>query len=404
MKNIFKSVFSFAFIVAIVIGSSFILTSATDKELLNYISPLYETLYYINNYFYEINKVDFNNVIESAVDGMVKGLGDEFSYYIPVENQTQQRIEMEGQYGGLGIEVTNDPNGIKIISPFYGTPAWKVGLQPNDLIIAIDDKPVSEMQYMEAINMMRGTPGTEVKLKIKRGDEILDVVIVREVIRIVPVKSSLINYNDKQYGYVLITKFNEPVPDELQKALKKIYNSDIQGLIIDLRNNPGGLLDVAIQVSNMFLDSGRIIVYVKDRKGTIVEKYVSKGTNLPSVPITVLVNNGSASASEIVAAALRDNGKAVLIGQNTFGKGSVQRGFPLSNGGTVYLTIAHYNTPNGQDIHKVGLKPDIEVVETTDTKTKVDAKVYTLTDIDVNINDPVISKALEYLSKSKNED
>ncbi len=401
MKNIFKSTFSFAFIVAIVIGSSFILTSATDKELLNYISPLYETLYYINNYFYEINKVDFNNVIESAIDGMVKGLGDEFSYYIPVENQTQQRIEMEGQYGGLGIEVTNDPNGIKIISPFYGTPAWKVGLQPNDLIIAIDDKPVSEMQYMEAINKMRGAPGTEVKLKIKRGDEILDVVIVREVIRIVPVKSSVINYNDKQYGYVLITRFNEPVPDEFQKALKKIYNSDIQGLIIDLRNNPGGLLDVAIQVSNMFLDSGRIIVYVKDRKGTIVEKYVSKGTNLPSVPITVLVNNGSASASEIVAAALRDNGKAVLIGQNTFGKGSVQRGFPLSNGGTVYLTIAHYNTPNGQDIHKIGLKPDIEVEEATDTKIKVDAKVYTLTDIDVDIEDPVISKALEYLSNPK---
>jgi carboxyl-terminal processing protease len=253
---------------------------------------------------------------------------------------------------------------------------------------------------MEAVNKMRGKPGTSVKLTIKRGNEIIEVTIVREIIQIIPVKSGITEYKNKKIGYVLLTKFNEPVPNELQKALRKLYDKQVDALILDLRNNPGGLLDVAIHVANQFLDPGNVIVSVKDRDGKITERYISQGNNYPKVPMVVLINNGSASASEIVAAALKENKRAVLIGQKTFGKGSVQRGFPLSNGGTVFLTIAHYLTPSGKDIHKVGIEPNIKVEETqgsTNTSRKLDAKTYTLTEIEVDQNDPVVKVALDYL-------
>lgn len=402
MRSIFKGILSYVFLAIVVIASSMILSSASDKELLNYISPLYETLYRINHNYYDIKNVNFNKLIDYAIDGMIKGLGDDFSYYYPPSQMTEQQIEMEGQYGGLGIEVTYDSENkaVKVVSPMYGTPAWRAGLQPGDLIIGIDDQPVSEMEYMEAVNKMRGKPGTSVKLTIKRGNEIIEVTIVREIIQIIPVKSGITEYKNKKIGYVLLTKFNEPVLNELQKALRKLYDNQIDALILDLRNNPGGLLDVAIHVANQFLDAGNVIVSVKDRDGKITERYISQGNNYPKVPMVVLINNGSASASEIVAAALKENKRAVLIGQKTFGKGSVQRGFPLSNGGTVFLTIAHYLTPSGKDIHKVGIEPNIKVEETqgsTNTSRKLDAKTYTLTEIEVDQNDPVVKVALDYL-------
>lgn len=402
MRSIFKGILSYVFLAIVVIASSMILSGASDKELLNYISPLYETLYRINYNYYDIKNVNFNKLIDSAIDGMIKGLGDDFSYYYPPSQMTEQQIEMEGQYGGLGIEVTYDSENkaVKVVSPMYGTPAWRAGLQPGDLIIGIDDQPVSEMEYMEAVNKMRGKPGTSVKLTIKRGNEIIEVTIVREIIQIIPVKSGITEYKNKKIGYVLLTKFNEPVPNELQKALRKLYDKQVDALILDLRNNPGGLLDVAIHVANQFLDPGNVIVSVKDRDGKITERYISQGNNYPKVPMVVLINNGSASASEIVAAALKENKRAVLIGQKTFGKGSVQRGFPLSNGGTVFLTIAHYLTPSGKDIHKVGIEPNIKVEEaqgSTNTSRKLDAKTYTLTEIEVDQNDPVVKVALDYL-------
>ncbi|MCX7653582.1 MAG: S41 family peptidase [Fervidobacterium sp.] len=403
MKDVVKGILSYIFVAIIVVTSSMILSGASDTQLLNYLSPLYETLYRINAHYYEINKVNFDKLIDSAIDGMVKGLNDDFSYYYPASQMTEQQIEMEGQYGGLGIEVTydSDNKAVKVISPMYGTPAWRAGLQPGDLIIGINDQPVSEMEYMEAVNKMRGKPGTEVKLTIKRGKDIIEVKIIREIIQIIPVKTGVTNYNGRKVGYILLTKFNEPVPGELQKALKRLYDQQIEALILDLRNNPGGLLDVAIQVANYFLDAGKIIVSVKDRNGKITDRYVSQGNNYPKVPIAVLVNNGSASASEIVAAALKDNNRAILVGQRTFGKGSVQRGFPLSNGGTVFLTIAHYLTPLGKDIHKVGIEPNIPVQESTNTSRKVEAKAYTLTEMEVDTNDPVIKAALENITKNQ---
>lgn len=403
MKGISKSFFSYVFIALVVVVSSIILSGASDIQVLNYISPLYETLYRINYDYYGIKEVDYNKIIDSAIDGMVKGLGDDFSYYYPPSQMQEQQIEMEGQYGGLGIEVTYDSENraVKVVSPMYGTPAWQAGMEAGDLIIGIDDQAVSEMEYMEAVNKMRGKPGSEIKLTVKRGNDILEIKLIREVIQIVPVKSGTTTYNGKKVGYILLTKFNEPVPGEIEKALRKLYDEKIDMLILDLRNNPGGLLDVAIKVSNYFLDGGKIIVSVKDRNGNTIDKYDSQGnnySNYPKVPMAVLVNNGSASASEIVAAALKENGRAILVGQNTFGKGSVQRGFPLSNGGTVFLTIAHYLTPSGKDIHKVGIKPNI-VVEETATTRKDEAKSYTLTEIGVDVQDPVIKAAINELLK-----
>lgn len=404
MKNILRGVFSYVFVTAVVIISSLVLSGASDTQLINYLSPIYEALYRINNDYYDIKSVKFDKLIDSAIDGLVKGLGDDFSYYYPASRQQEQMIEMEGQYGGLGIEVTYDSENraVKVISPMYGTPAWRAGLQAGDLIIGIDDQPVSEMEYMEAINKMRGKPGTEVKLTIKRGKEIFEVTIVREIIQIIPVKFGIATYNNsKKIGYILITKFNEPVPTELQKALRKLYDQKIDALLIDLRNNPGGLLNIVVEVANYFLEPGRLIVSVKDRNGRITDKYVSRGSNYPNLPLAVLINNGSASASEILAAALKENKRAILVGQRTFGKGSVQRGFPLSNGGTLYLTIAHYITPAGNDIHKVGIEPDVVVQEATSTERKIDAKKYTLSEIDVDLNDPVIKVAIEKVLKLK---
>lgn len=403
MKNILKGVFSYVFVTAVVIISSLVLSGASDTQLINYLSPIYEALYRINNDYYDIKSVKFDKLIDSAIDGLVKGLGDDFSYYYPASRQKEQMIEMEGQYGGLGIEVTYDSENraVKVISPMYGTPAWRAGLQAGDLIIGIDDQPVSEMEYIEAINKMRGKPGTKVKLTIKRGKEIFEITIVREIIQIIPVKFGIANYNNKKIGYILITKFNEPVPTELQKALRKLYDQKIDALLVDLRNNPGGLLNIVVEAANYFLEPGRLIVSVKDRNGRITDKYVSRGSNYPNVPLAVLINNGSASASEILAAALKENKRAILVGQRTFGKGSVQRGFPLSNGGTLYLTIAHYITPAGNDIHKVGIEPDFVVQEATSTERKVDAKKYTLSEIDVDLNDPVIKVAIEKVLKLK---
>ncbi|HRB91374.1 MAG TPA: S41 family peptidase, partial [Fervidobacterium sp.] len=276
MKGMLKSTFSYVFIALVVVVSSVILSGASDIQVLNRISPLYETLYRINYDYYGIKDVDYDKIIDSAIDGMVKGLGDDFSYYYPPSQMQEQQIDMEGQYGGLGIEVTYDSENmaVKVVSPMYGTPAWQAGMQAGDLIIGIDDQPVAEMEYMEAVNKMRGKPGSEIKLTVKRGNDIIEIKLIREVIQIVPVKSGTTIYNNKKVGYILLTKFNEPVPAEFEKALKKLYDQKIDMLILDLRNNPGGLLDVAVRVANYFLDAGKIIVSVKDRNGNITDKYV----------------------------------------------------------------------------------------------------------------------------------
>ncbi|ABR30098.1 peptidase S41 [Thermosipho melanesiensis] len=392
-----------SFILFGVFLTSIFLSGATEKTFQEHLTPLAETLYYILNYYYDMDNVDVNKVIDYGIDGLIKGLGDDFSYYYNVELFKEREIENKGEYGGLGIEVTYDPDAraIKIISPMYGTPAWKAGLKAGDLIISIDGTPVKDISYLDAVNMMRGEPGTIVKLTVLRNDEILEFKIKREIIKITPVKYGFVETEMGRIGYVRLTQFNQPSSKKLEEALQKIYDKGVTALIFDLRDNPGGYLDSAIDVASMFLESGKLIVTVEPRVGQ-VERYVSKGNNFQNVPVVILVNGGSASASEIVTGALKENNRAVIIGERTFGKGSVQQGFPLSNGGMVYITIAHYKTPSGNDIHKVGIEPNIFV---TGDATKVEHERvvvdYTKEFTEVDTNDPYIKRALEYLLEGK---
>lgn len=397
-----KRFITIALLLALVLVGSMILTGATSNETLEKAMPLVETLYYMLNYYYGIDNVNVDKVIDYGIDGLIKGLGDDFSYYYNEEIYQEQSIENKGEYGGLGIEVTYDSEfkAIKVISPMYGTPAWRAGLKAGDLIIQIDSTPVKNVTYLEAVNMMRGEPGTKVKLTIIRGEEVLNFEIVREVIKIIPVKYGYINSEIGRIGYVRLTKFNEPSATKLEEILKKVYEKGVVALIFDLRDNPGGYLDSAIEIGSMFLDAGKLIVTVEPRVGA-VERYESKGNNFPKVPLVVLVNGGSASASEIITGALKDHNRAIIIGQKTFGKGSVQSGFPLSNGGVAYITIAHYKTPSGKDIHKIGIEPDIFVSNESTQVQHEEVVDYTKEFTEVDVEDPYIKRALQYIIEKK---
>lgn len=279
----------------------------------------------------------------------------------------------------------------------YGTPAWRTGLKAGDRIVTIDDEPVSEMTYMEAVRKLRGQPGTTVRIKVLREnvESLLSFEIVREVIQIIPVKHAFIETSKGRIGYTLITRFGAKTSQEMAEALDDIFSKGIKGLIIDLRDNPGGYLNSAIEVASYFIDNG-IIVKTKNAYG-VEEVYESKGNNYPNIPMVVLVNGGSASAAEILTGALKDHQIARVVGTKTFGKGSVQTGFPLNNGGTLYLTTAHYMTPSGKDIHRIGIEPDVFVEESTDVSHESVVIDYTKKVIDVNTEDPFIIKGLETL-------
>lgn len=385
---------------AAVVAISWLLSAAvTPKEVNTALEPFYQTLSYILNTYYEKDEIDLNKLMDYAIDGLVKGLGDDFSYYENPESTEEKQIELEGEYGGLGIEVTYDSEykAIKVISPMYGTPAWRTGLKAGDRIVTIDDEPVSEMTYMEAVRKLRGQPGTTVRIKVLREnvESLLSFEIVREVIQIIPVKHAFIETSKGRIGYTLITRFGAKTSQEMAEALDDIFSKGIKGLIIDLRDNPGGYLNSAIEVASYFIDNG-IIVKTKNAYG-VEEVYESKGNNYPNIPMVVLVNGGSASAAEILTGALKDHQIARVVGTKTFGKGSVQTGFPLNNGGTLYLTTAHYMTPSGKDIHRIGIEPDVFVEESTDVSHESVVIDYTKKIIDVNTEDPFIIKGLETL-------
>ncbi|AJC72880.1 peptidase S41 [Pseudothermotoga hypogea DSM 11164 = NBRC 106472] len=395
-----KNVFVVVTVGVVVLLTAWLLSGAvTPKDVDKALTPFYQTLSYILNAYYERDSIDLNKLIDSAIDGLVKGLGDDFSYYEGPEEVEEKQIEMEGEYGGLGIEVTYDSEykAVKVIAPMYGTPAWRAGLKPGDRIVSIDDQPVSEMQYMEAVRKLRGQPGTQVKIKVLREgvQELLTFEIVREVIRIVPVKHAYIETQKGRVGYVMITRFGAKTTQEMASALDEIFEKGVQGILLDLRNNPGGYLNSAIDVASFFVDKG-IIVKTRNAYG-VEEVYESKGNKYPNVPVVILVNKGSASASEIVTGALKDNNVAKIVGQTTFGKGSVQTGFPLANGGTLYLTTARYMTPSGKDIHRIGIEPDVVVEEENEKPRETLVYDYTKKIVEVNLEDPFIAKGLETL-------
>jgi carboxyl-terminal processing protease len=395
-----KNVFVVVAVGIVVLLTTWLLTGAvTPKDVDKALTPFYQTLSYILNAYYERDNINLNKLIDSAIDGLVKGLGDDFSYYEAAEEVEEKQIEMEGQYGGLGIEVTYDSEykAVKVIAPMYGTPAWRAGLKPGDRIVSIDDQPVSEMQYMEAVRKLRGQPGTKVKIKVLREgvQELLTFEIVREVIQIVPVKYAYVETQKGRIGYIIITRFGAKTSQEMASALDEIFQKGVQGILLDLRNNPGGYLNSAIDVASYFVDKG-VIVKTRNAYG-VEEVYESKGNKYPNVPVVILVNKGSASASEIVVGALRDHNVAKIVGQRTFGKGSVQTGFPLANGGTLYLTTARYMTPSGKDIHRRGIEPDVVVEEESERPRETLVYDYTKKVVEVNLEDPFIAKGLEAL-------
>lgn len=311
------------------------------------------------NYVEEVNTQD---LIYGAIKGMLETL-DPHSSFLPPDVYKELQVETKGSFGGLGIEITIRDGILTIVSPIEDTPAFEAGLKAGDRIVMINDEPTKDMTLFEAVKKMRGKKGTKITLKIVREglEEPLEVTMTRAVIKIKSVKSELL---DKEFGYVRITQFQEDTDRELKKALKRLKEecpSGLKGLILDLRNNPGGLLDQAVSVSDEFLDSGKI-VYTDGRvKSQKMEFYAHPQQEHYDFPIIVLVNGGSASASEIVAGALQDHQRAVILGTQTFGKGSVQTIIPLDDGSGLKLTTAQYFTPSGRVIQAEGIKPDIVV-------------------------------------------
>lgn len=307
-----------------------------------------------------VEGVDDKSLIEDAIRGMLNGL-DPHSAYLNVSEFADLKIGTTGQFGGLGIEVGMENGFVKVISPIDDTPAARAGVQAGDLIIKLDDKQVKGMTLNEAVKIMRGKPNTDIRLTIVRQDEpkSLVITITREIIRVQSVKNRML---EPGYGYVRITNFQSRTATDLLKAISDLQKeATLEGLILDLRNNPGGVLTGAVKVSDAFINDG-LIVYTEGRIDDSSHRYpATPGDSLNGAPMVVLINGGSASASEIVAGALQDHNRAIIMGTKSFGKGSVQTIQELRNGSAVKLTTARYFTPNGRSIQARGIVPDIRL-------------------------------------------
>lgn len=352
-------------------------TPAQAKETADDTKSTYELLNLFGDVFERVRrdyveKVEDQKLIESAINGMLTSL-DPHSGYLNAKSFKEMQVQTKGEFGGLGIEVTMENGLVKVVSPIDDTPAFKAGIEAGDYISEIDDEPVMGLTLSEAVEKMRGAVGTDIKIKVLREglNEPLDVTITRDLIKIKSVRA----HSEDDVAYIRITSFSETTYDSLRRELeaqKKSIGKKLKGVVLDLRNNPGGLLDQAIAVSDAFLDQGEI-VSTRERDPLNTKRYSArKGDLADGLPIVVLINQGSASASEIVAGALKDHKRAVILGTKSFGKGSVQTVIPLQSNGAMRLTTARYYTPSGVSIQATGIEPDIKVepakVEVIDTK------------------------------------
>lgn len=309
-----------------------------------------------------VEQVDDSELVESAIRGMLESL-DPHSAFLVKEDYDELQESTQGEFGGLGIEISLENGLVKVIAPMDDTPAMKAGVKAGDLIIKLDDKPIKGMPLNKAVDLMRGKPGTDITLTILReGEEKpLLITITRDIIQIASVKSRVL---DEQFGYIRISNFQNATARDMVSKLQELHeeiDGPIRGLVLDLRNNPGGVLNAAVSVSDAFLEGG-IIVYTEGRTEDSRVKYAAKsGDILSGAPIIVLVNEGSASASEIVAGALQDHKRAVIMGNQTFGKGSVQTVVPVADDAAIKLTTARYYTPRGRSIQAEGIVPDIKL-------------------------------------------
>jgi carboxyl-terminal processing protease len=312
-----------------------------------------------------VNEVDQSKSMDAAINGLLQSL-DPYSAYMTPESFEGMQTETSGKFGGLGIEVGMESGVVKVITPIDDTPASKAGLKAGDYIVKINDTQVQGKSLMEAVDLMRGPVGSSIKITVRRVGikKALIFNITREIIQVQSVKSQLI---DNNIGYIRLTSFNENSSQQIKQKVNKLNkNDELKGYILDLRNNPGGLLSQAIKITDFFLENGEI-VSTKSRKTSENRKWFAKKGDLTNgKTLIVLINYGSASASEIVAGALKDHKRAIILGENSYGKGSVQSIIPLKNRGAIRLTIAKYYLPSGESISEVGVTPDIEVVESLD--------------------------------------
>ncbi len=308
------------------------------------------------------------DILYGALEGMLMSL-DPYSQFLAPDSYQELKVETEGEFGGIGIVIAIKDGILTIISPLEDTPGFEAGLQAGDRIVKIDDVSTKNVTLIDAVKKLRGKPNSEVILTILREKEqrLLEFKILRDIIKIESVKE--IKVVEENIGYVKILEFQENTLPDFRKALKKLTEDNIQGLILDLRNNPGGLLNIAVDVSSELLPEGKLIVYTKGRNEKQDMKFISKRGSFLEKPLIVLINKGSASGSEILAGAIQDNRRGLILGQASFGKASVQTIIPLKDGSAVRLTTAHYYTPNGSLIFETGIQPDIISDNTSQKRT-----------------------------------
>jgi len=337
--------------------------SYSNNKLYEKIDLFGEVLEKIKNDY--VDDVDQSKMMDSAINGVLQSL-DPYSAYMSPTLFKEMQTDTRGEFGGLGIEIGMEAGVVKVISPIDDTPAAKVGIKSGDYIVKIGDEQVQGKSLMEAVKLMRGPIGTSINLTVRRKNvkKPLEFNITRKIIEVKSVDSEILGKN-KNLGYVRLRSFNENSDKQFLNIIKQYEkNSKIKGYIFDLRNNPGGLLTQAINITDLFLDDGEI-VSTKGRKVSETRKFFArKGDEIKGKPIIVLINNGSASASEIFAGALKDHKRAIILGENSYGKGSVQSIIPLRNGGGMRLTISKYYLPSGNSISEVGVDPDIFIKET----------------------------------------
>ncbi len=327
--------------------------------------------------------LDYNKLIYGAIDGMVKSIGDPYTMFLTPDQSKKFNEDLEGSISGIGAEVGMKDDRAVIIAPIDNSPAQKAGLKPQDIILKIDDLDTKGIDINTAVTKIRGEVGTNVKLVVQRGDKTLDFTITRAQIDI---KSVTWEVKDNNIGYIEISRFDSKTPELIKEAATDLANKNVKAIILDLRNNPGGYLDAAVDVSSQFVKDGVVVTEKRTVGDEKKKEYKASGNGVltdTNIPMVVLVNEGSASASEIVAGALQDHKRAILIGEKTFGKGSVQAVESLGQGSTLHVTVAHWYTPNGKNIGKEGLVPDTTVK---------------LTDEDfTNGKDPQLQSAIDYL-------
>lgn len=348
-------------IILFVAGFLFGINAKTEKDVsqdIEYLGLFTQVYKIVKDYYVE--PTSSKKLIQGSLKGMLSSL-DPFSTYFSPDECKEFTTETHGEFGGLGIEIMMENHKLIVVSPIEDTPAWKAGIKPGDIILEIDGKAVEKMTLMQAVKLMRGKPGTKVTLTIWRKgvEKPFKITITRAIIKIKSVKTK--ELENKAIGYIRLTQFQENSAEDFENALEKF--KDKKGIIIDLRNNPGGLLTTAIAIADMLLPEGKMIVYTKGRTSKSNEEFYSESPPIvpEDLPIVLIVNKGSASASEILTGALRDNNRALAVGDKTYGKASVQTLIPLSDGSCLKLTTAHYYTPNGKLIMWKGITPDIVV-------------------------------------------